>query len=180
MHSPFPHFIIEDVLEKRQLRQLQAAFKKLAFERKEADLFSFSQSHDLYTVKDKTIEEFLKFLRSKELHDKITQLTGVKTRLGKVDASAFIYEPGDYLLCHDDGISSRKIAYIFYLNSLNVKQGGALALFSAKNNKPAKKAKRILPKENTLILFPVTRTSHHEVEEVLGGKRMTITGWFHD
>ena len=177
--KPFPHIAVKQFLPPAEFKKLRAAFGKQQFQRKDADLFSFSQTHDLYTIKDKTIKGFLKFLNSKEVHDMITTTTHVKTKRGKVDASGFIYEPTDYLLCHDDGISSRKVAYIFYLNTLSARNGGALALFSSKNHKPFKKVKRITPKENTLLIFPVTRKSHHEVEEVLNGKRMTITGWFH-
>ena len=178
--KPFRHVELRDLLTPAAFKTLEAAFKRQKFSRKDADLFSFLQTDDLHAVKDKTIRQFLKLLQSKEFTKLINGIAGVETTAGKVDASGFIYENGDYLLCHDDGISSRRIAYIFYLNSVPAKNGGALALFDAnKKNEPTKITKRIFPRKNTFAIFAVTRRSHHQVEEVLSGKRMTITGWFH-
>jgi prolyl 3-hydroxylase /prolyl 3,4-dihydroxylase len=179
--KPFPHIGLRGLLAPAKLKALQAAFAKQKFSRKDADLFSFRQTDDLHTVKDKTIKEFLKLLQSKEFTRLINEITGVKTTAGKVDASGFIYEKGDYLLCHDDGISSRRIAYIFYLNTVPAKSGGSLSLFgSNRKNEPTRTAKRIFPEANTLAIFTVSKKSHHQVDEVLSGKRMTITGWFHE
>jgi prolyl 3-hydroxylase /prolyl 3,4-dihydroxylase len=179
--EPFPHVVLKNFLPEEKARALAAALRKQKFRRKDADLFSFSQTADLYTVQDKTIGQFLELLQSAELNAKVDKLLGVKTTVGKVDASGFKYTDTDYLLCHDDGVSSRRIAYIYNLSEgFTAKDGGALALMHTKNNVPTSVAKRIIPAWNTLIIFPVTKKSQHQVEEVLNAKeRLTITGWFH-
>lgn len=177
MRAPFPHLV---------LKGFSAAHKRIAgsimqqrFERKDADLFSFMQSGELARSADPAIRSLLTQLTGREFLKHLEEEFGVRLS-GRIDASAFIYEPGDHLLCHDDGVSSRKVAFIYYANTLSPRDGGALALFSSKQGKPYAVAKRITPTANTLVLFPVTRTSHHQVDEVLEGRRITIAGWLHD
>jgi prolyl 3-hydroxylase /prolyl 3,4-dihydroxylase len=178
--QPFPHIALKDLLKKEKLQQLEQAVHALGFSRKEADLFSFSQSADLYTTDDPVIQEFLKLLQSAELTAIVNAIADVQIKRGKVDASAFIYSDCDHLLCHDDGVSSRRIAYIFNLSSLRKGQGGTLSLLGSDNkNRPTRIVKRIIPKKNTFIIFKVTSRSHHQVEEVIKAKRVTVTGWFH-
>lgn len=176
--KPFSHIAIKEFLLPAKAKQLEKALLKQRFERKEADLFSFSQTHDLLTSHDPIIQDFLNQFKSKEFRSFLAQVAGVKTR--SIDAAGFIYTDGDHLLCHDDGISSRRIAYVMNLSALSAEQGGALALFdSDRKGGPNKVVKRIQPTFNTLVLFKVTNRSHHMVEEVLGAKRLTIAGWFH-
>lgn len=178
--EPFSHIALHDLLRKERLQQLEHALAQQQFSRKEADLFSFFQTADLFSVKDKAIREFLALLQSEEFTAWANSITGVKTKTGKVDAAGFVYADGDHLLCHDDGLSSRKIAYIMNFSTLRAKQGGTLSLFSSNTrSEPVTIAKRITPRRNTLVLFNVTRRSHHQVDEVLGARRMTITGWLH-
>jgi Rps23 Pro-64 3,4-dihydroxylase Tpa1-like proline 4-hydroxylase len=177
--KPFPHIAIKGFLRPTKARELERALRKQQFSRKEADLFSFSQSADLHALRDKTLKEFLAVLQSVEVTHIVRSITGAKITQGKADASAFIYGPGDHLLCHDDGVSSRRVAYILNLSTLNAINGGALTLFASKANRPTSIAKRIRPQRNSLVLFGVTRRSHHMVEEVLSGERLTATGWFH-
>ena len=67
-----------------------------------------------------------------------------------------------------------------HFSSLEPRDGGALCLFASRNRTPTRIVKRILPKENALVIFAITRKSHHMVEEVLTAKeRLTIGGWFH-
>lgn len=42
-------------------------------------------------------------------------MTGVKTMSRPVDTSAAQYTKGGHLLCHDDNLSGRVIAFIIYL-----------------------------------------------------------------
>jgi Rps23 Pro-64 3,4-dihydroxylase Tpa1-like proline 4-hydroxylase len=177
--KPFAHIALKDFLRKEKFNALRAALAKENFSFKEADLFSFSQTQDLHASKNKTIKEFLKLLQSKEFTLFLSRLSGVKLKQ-KVDAAGFIYSPADYLLCHDDGFSSRRIAYVMNFATLGKSQGGALALFSSNSKRqPTIVSKRIQPQANTLVLFTVTSTSHHMVEEVINGQRVSIAGWFH-
>jgi Rps23 Pro-64 3,4-dihydroxylase Tpa1-like proline 4-hydroxylase len=176
--GPTHHILLRDFLELGKFVKLKTALRKQKFSQKEADLFSFSQTENLFVTKDKTIIEFLQFLKSKELADFLQEITGVKIKTGSVDASGFIYGPGDHLLCHDDGFSSRRIAYVLNCNTMI--SGGSLCFFSSnRKGEPVTVTKRLTPEENSLSLFTVTRTSHHMVEEVLKGERLSIAGWFH-
>ncbi len=40
-------------------------------------------------------------------------------------------------------------------------------------------AKSILPKRNNLLVFPVSKRSHHRIAEVTGDFRISISGWYH-
>lgn len=177
--KPFEHVAIKNFLVPAKAKLLERALRRQRFGRKEADLFSFSQTPDLLTSHDPRIKEFLDELQSKEFRALLAQITGVRTR--SIDAAGFLYTDGDHLLCHDDGVSSRRIAYVMNFSTLSAKKGGALALFgSDSKGRPDKVVKRIQPSFNTLVLFRVTPRSHHMVDEVLGAKRLTIAGWFHD
>lgn len=136
---------------------------KESFSRKESDLFSLEQTKDLTG-------------RYKEVEDRLLSLE-YPLRLGAIkttDMSAMRYKRGDYLLCHDDMLEGRKFAYILYLKSPDI--GGELSLISDKT--PYKK-KKILPKENRLVVFKVSKHSWHEVEEIERGERLSIGGWFY-
>lgn len=177
--SPFPHIVIQDFLHEDDYARLKKALEKQHFERKDADLFSFSQTRDLFQSKDPAIQEFLQVLKSKEFKERLYEELGARTK--SIDAAGFIYKGGDYLLPHDDRLARRKIAYVMNFSTLTEKDGGALALFASKKHKPTYVEKRIFPRRNTLVLFEVTKDSHHMVEEVLSNKeRLTIAGWFHD
>ena len=92
-----------------------------------------------------------------------------------------LYESGDFLLCHDDKLEGRKIAYVFYLTeNFKEKDGGSFVLFNSANGKPGEVAQKHLPLFNHLLLFSVSRKSFHEVEENLSDKkRYAIGGWLY-
>ena len=178
--KPFPHLALPAILERRQYGKVRKGLRRQVFVRRDAPLFSFSQTADLCTARDKAIQAFVRFLQSKELNQLLNAITGVKTKVGRVDALGFRYTVGDHLLCHNDRTPSRKIAYVIHFSSLKPGDGGALCLFSSGNGTPTRIVKRILPRENALVIFPISRKSHHMVEEVLTAKeRLTIAGWFH-
>jgi len=176
--SPFSHLALCDLLLEKKFAQLERAVRRLPMDRKEADLFSFLQSGDLLACKDPTIRSFLSFWESDAFRTYLFLITGIKTK--SIDSAAFCYEAGDYLLCHDDRLSGRKIAYVLQFDTRKQSDGGALALLGADRfGRPTAALKRLIPTRNTLTLFKVTKTSHHQVEEVLSGTRLTVTGWFH-
>jgi Rps23 Pro-64 3,4-dihydroxylase Tpa1-like proline 4-hydroxylase len=99
-----------------------------------------------------------------------------------LDAMGVIYRDTDRLLCHDDELEGRKIAYILNLSTgFTRKDGGALAILdSDKKGRPRDIVRRVTPTCNTFTFFTVSERSHHMVEEVLVKKdRLTIGGWFH-
>lgn len=102
-----------------------------------------------------------------------------------VALSAAIYEATDRLLCHDDELEGRRIAFILYLvpEDWNEQDAGHLDLFNVDPDtaQPCSIAKSLLPKWNTFNFFEVSEKSYHQVREVLSKdkKRVSISGWFH-
>ena len=179
--EPFHHIVLRDLIIPSRYTQLRRALSKQRFARKEADLFSFSQTADLLLTEDPIIKEFVALLRSSEFNDFVRRITGVRLRRGAVDASGHRYARCDHLLCHDDRMDGRRIAYVLHFSTLDRADGGAFALFAHDLvGRPTRMLRRVAPCENSLVLFTVSRTSHHQVDEVLSGKnRLTIAGWFH-
>jgi len=176
---PYKHIIISNFLSDKKAKELLRALKKEKFEEKDSDLFQFRQTQELKYSKNKTIREFYRFFGSREFLNSIGKIMGKKLR--KSDMAGTLYIDTDYLLCHDDRLEGRKIAYVYYLSEdFKEKDGGAFVLFDSKNKKVTKAAKKYYPKWNSLLLFEVSKKSWHEVEEVVGNKkRYAIGGWFH-
>lgn len=178
--KPFPHVVFDAFLKKEIVAGLLMAFEKETFEQKHADLFQFSQTLDLHGSKQKALKQFVTFLDSNEFADYLIRVTGVKVRAGASDVFGSRYTSTDYLLCHDDQLEGRKLAFIFYLSTLRERQGGALALRADIQGVPGKIVTRIHPKAGRLVVFEVSRKSWHEVEEVLSNvTRYAIGGWLH-
>jgi Rps23 Pro-64 3,4-dihydroxylase Tpa1-like proline 4-hydroxylase len=178
--KPFPHIALQAFLERAHYNKVKKALLGQAFVRRDTDFFSLSQTKDLSKARDKPLKAFLRFLRSEELYQFLNAMSGVETKAGHLDVLGFRYTDGDHLLCHNDAAPSRRIGYALNFSSLKRSDGGALCLFASWNNRPTRIVRRILPKENALVLLAVTPRSHHMVEEVLTTRtRLTIAGWFY-
>lgn len=109
-------------------------------------------------------------------------ITGIELS-DKVDISASKYWSGHQLLCHDDELEGRRIAFIFYMvpKDWSEEDGGSLDLFECcAEGQPRTVTESILPCWNNFLFFEVTPTSFHQVAEVLSTKqRMTFSGWYH-
>lgn len=175
--QPFPHLELSQFLQQEKARALLKAIVKEPFQKKKADLFSFRQTQDLKGTKNEELQVFRAFLCSKEFIGYMKDLTRLPLKPGKVDLAGTLYEDTDYLLCHDDELEGRKIAFLLYLNDFTPRDGGSLGLMNSKFETVA----RITPKFNTLAFFEVSKKSFHEVEEVIGKKqRLALGGWLHD
>lgn len=177
--QPFSHVVVNDIfLDPERLRTELA---KEQFFKKDEDLFSFHQTHNLFFSKNPLIKHAVSFFSSKEFSSFISALSGIKLKPGAADVSGALYQKADYLLCHDDQVENRKVAFILYLSpSFSVQDGGALSFFSEKNKHPDKKVVSYPPVENSMMIFAVSEKSWHEVEESLSDrKRYTIGGWLH-
>ncbi|XP_019859293.1 PREDICTED: prolyl 3-hydroxylase OGFOD1-like, partial [Amphimedon queenslandica] len=124
--------------------------------------------------KDLLISDVLPWLR---------ELTGIDL-YETVDATCAKYDYTDVLLCHDDELEGRRIAYIYYLvdPSWEKKDGGTLDLFNTDEfGQPHQIVHSIVPLWNSFVFFEVTPISFHQVSEVLTASktRLTISGWFH-
>lgn len=169
--KPFRHIIIDDFLDGETLRKIVETFDSLKFERKDSDLFNLEQTDDLTNTDIQIL---------KDVQKKILDVSEIKSFFEmvpkSVDMSGMLYKDSDYLLCHDDRLEGRSIAYILYLNTMRKEEGGALKLI---NSKDFKTEELILPKENRLVMFEVSEKSWHEVSEIINAKRKSLGGWLH-
>jgi len=174
--EPFAHGISEDFYD--HWKELRDDVLNEVFVLKQSDLFSFSQTQDLGQSKKRAIQAFRSFMLSEEVRNKFEQVLDVSIKKDKLDLFGSIYQDTDHLLCHDDQLDSRVVAFMLYLS--DIEKGGALCLFSSKDDKPVEIVKKINPKVNRLVFFKVGKTSFHEVEEVETEKpRVAIGGWYH-
>ncbi len=180
-NSPFPHLAIDEFFIEEKLDEVISALEDEEFFLKEADLFQFIQTSDLSESSNPIFREFVSFLLSEEFQSFIEAITSCKLSRKKVDVTGNIYSDTDYLICHDDKLPERKIAFIFYLTDLKEKIGGSLNLFESEHSYPTIVTKKIIPRYNRLMFFEVTPTSFHEVEEVVGEYfRVSLTGWLYE
>ncbi|NWI15360.1 OGFD1 hydroxylase, partial [Crypturellus soui] len=107
-----------------------------------------------------------------------------------VDLSCAQYKYTDVLLCHDDELEGRRIAFILYLvPPWEKSDGGTLDLYSTDEHfQPQQIVKSLVPSWNTLAFFEVSPVSFHQartcilfVSEVLSEEkcRLSVSGWFH-
>ncbi len=178
-NQPFPHLEIPHFLKQEKIIALLQALGREEFSPHNSDLFQFSQTYDLLHSDDPVLKDFIAWLSSAEMIAFMQAATTIRLS-GKIDLFGSIYQDTDYLLPHDDQVPGRKIAFMLYLNDLEEKDGGALALFESKNKTPTKVAKRYMPQAGSLIFFEVSDLSIHMVEEVLTDtQRITLSGWYY-
>ncbi len=179
-NNPFPHLELKHFLKEEKIRKIIKTLEKEEFLEKESDLFKFMQTHDFATSSTSELQELRTFLSSKEFLSFMEELTNIKLKENSIDISASIYQNTDYLLPHDDQLEGRKIAFMLYLSTLEVRDGGKLILYKTKGSIPREEEKAIIPEINSFVFFKVSEKSFHEVEEMYVNKqRITIGGWFH-
>ncbi|XP_039736856.1 prolyl 3-hydroxylase OGFOD1 [Pteropus medius] len=180
--DPFLHCVIPNFIQSQNfLEGLQKELLNLDFHEKYNDLYKFQQSDDL----KKRREPHICALRKILFEDFRTWLSDVsKIDLeSTIDMSCAKYEFSDALLCHDDELEGRRIAFILYLvPPWDRSLGGTLDLFSVDEHfQPKQIVKSLIPSWNTLVFFEVSPVSFHQVSEVLSEEksRLSISGWFH-
>ena len=189
--APFPHLHLAAPLPLAHLERVRA--EVLAWEASGAgwtprrnDLYSFAQSGALASAPGAATRALAAYLYSPAFRALVEALTGVAGLGATADASAAAYRSGDYLLCHDDHLLTRRVAFILYLTpgAWAPDAGGELQLFAscAATGAPTRVARALPPRFGSLALFEVTPRSFHQVAEVLedgAGPRLSISGWFH-
>lgn len=187
LNHPFQTAIVDNFLSESSLMpKLVEEMESLEWTRKQMDLYEFYQTTDLANVQSPHLVEFYNFLNA-DVRCWMETLTGMKFQ--KISASCSMYNCGDFLLTHDDLLTDRLIAFVYYLSpwkgqeQWTASMGGALELFQTDKdgqpNYPVKK--KIYPSNNQFVFFKVEKKSFHQVGEVLSKEfpRLTINGWFH-
>lgn len=167
-------------------QMLKQELSLLEFVEKNNDLYQFHQTRDLLSSRDLPEQPYLNAFKSilrGELKDMVEEMTGISLN-DNIDLFCGKYAHTDYLLCHDDELEGRRIAFIFYLVSPSWSEadGGALDLFDTDpKGEPDKVVKSLFPVLNSFAFFPVNEKSYHQVAEVLSKDniRLSLSGWFH-
>ncbi len=179
--KPFRHLELRDFFIEKKAIQILKALGKEHFFPKESDLFQFNQTNNLAASERKSIQQLLELWSTDEFAEFMSNITGFNIKPLVIDSFASLYQKTDYLLCHDDEIEGRKIAWLLYLSALQKGDGGTLNLYTAKKNLPDKVVKKLVPQFNSFTFFEVSPVSFHAVEEMVKEKqRVAITGWFRD
>lgn len=179
---PFPHCIIRNfVSEEIFVDNLQKELQELNFNEKSNDLYKFKQSDDL-KVRDEPHIQGIRSMLFQQFRPWLEGMLGVELE-STVDISCAKYEYTDVLLCHDDELEGRRVAFILYLvPNWESSDGGTLGLYKTDSNfLPKDVVKSIVPTRNTLVLFEVSPISFHQVSEVFSKDkcRLSLSGWFH-
>ncbi|CAM9447237.1 unnamed protein product [Bubo scandiacus] len=180
--APFRHGVIPGFLAGPAFAEaLRDELLGLGFRGRHNDLLSLRQSEELggrsephvAALRHALCEEFRSWLSA------VTQIELEPT----IDISCAKYEYTDVLLCHDDELEGRRIAFILYLvPPWEKSDGGTLDLYSTDEHfQPQQIVKSLVPSWNTLVFFEVSPVSFHQVSEVLSEEkcRLSVSGWFH-
>ncbi|EDV23007.1 uncharacterized protein TRIADDRAFT_27646, partial [Trichoplax adhaerens] len=165
----------------KAVHSLRNQLRKVKFFKKSNDLYSLNQSADLKGSPLPAIQSFRELLLDDVL-PWLRDLTEIPLD-DTLDITCSKYEYGDVLLCHDDELERRRIAFIYYLvPEWSSEDGGTLDLFSIDDNgDPDTVVKSLVPQWNNFVFFEVNTISFHQVSEVISKskKRLSINGWFH-
>lgn len=186
--NPFTICVTQNFVENEAfIEQLVGEMCQMEWQRKQIDLYEFHQTTDLSNVSKPALKMFYETLMNVMLPWMET-VTGLS--LTHVSASCSMYNYGDFLLVHDDLLTDRQIAFVYYVSPWpsathwTEEMGGALELFECDATTGQPKypiVKKIPPRNNQFTFFRVCQKSFHQVGEVtnLVHPRLTINGWFH-
>lgn len=180
--DPFLHCVIPNFIPNQNfLEGLQKELLSLDFHEKYNDLYKFQQSDDFKKRKEPHICALRKIL-FEDFRAWLSDTSKIDLE-SAIDMSCAKYEFSDALLCHDDELEGRRIAFILYLvPPWDRSLGGTLDLYNVdEHSQPKHIVKSLIPSWNTLVFFEVSPVSFHQVSEVLSEEksRLSISGWFH-
>jgi hypothetical protein len=176
---PFSHVVIDGLVPSSTLSALREAATAEPHKPNRGEIFDMMGSGE--TVTHPVLRAFHQSLGSDEALAAVAAVTGKQAR--SVVMRSFVYLNGSYLLPHTDHREEmgRQIAYAYYLSASG--DGGELELFDCTTANDeiveTRSGVRIPAVSNRIVLFDVTPASLHEVREVLGGKRLSLSGWFY-
>lgn len=180
--DPFLHCVIPNFIQSQNfLEGLHKELLNLDFHEKYNDLYKFQQSDDLKKRREPHISALRKIL-FENFRTWLSDISKIDLE-ATIDMSCAKYEFSDALLCHDDELEGRRIAFILYLvPPWDSSLGGTLDLYDVDEHlQPKQIVKSLVPSWNTLVFFEVSPVSFHQVSEVLSEEksRLSISGWFH-
>uniref|UniRef100_T1JIB2 Prolyl 4-hydroxylase alpha subunit domain-containing protein n=1 Tax=Strigamia maritima TaxID=126957 RepID=T1JIB2_STRMM len=182
-NEPFKFCCLPNFLDSEDfLKRLKTELLDCDFVDKNNDLYKFQQSDELRNINLPHVKAIQKTFET-EILDWIKKFTGIPLE-STLDLTASQYKCTDVLLCHDDELEGRRIAFILYLvPDWCKKDGGTLDLFpQEKIGHPSPKSVHsIVPKWNSFVFFEVTQESFHQVSEIVNEDkcRLSLSGWFH-
>uniref|UniRef100_A0A1I8I517 uS12 prolyl 3-hydroxylase n=2 Tax=Macrostomum lignano TaxID=282301 RepID=A0A1I8I517_9PLAT len=169
------------------LTSVASAAERLAYTRRSSDLHQLAQSGDLAdaaTRAPKILRQFRSFLLD-SVRPWLQRLIGLQLSDVEIDVTCSRYGRGDCLLCHDDRMLGRRVAFVWYLvdSGWSDSDGGALELLGAQSGDggpPEQVAASLLPERDSFVFFEVSRQSYHQVAEVtsIDKVRLSVHGWF--
>ncbi|XP_051485202.1 prolyl 3-hydroxylase OGFOD1 isoform X2 [Apus apus] len=180
--APFRHGVIPGFLASPGFAEsLRDELLGLSFQGRRNDLLSLRQSQELAGRPEPHVAA-LRHVLCEEFRAWLSAVTQIELE-PTIDISCAKYEYTDVLLCHDDELEGRRVAFILYLvPPWEKSDGGTLDLYSTdEHSQPQQIVKSLVPSWNTLVFFEVSPVSFHQVSEVLaeGKCRLSLSGWFH-
>ncbi|OIR56659.1 MAG: 2-oxoglutarate and iron-dependent oxygenase domain-containing protein 1 [Amphiamblys sp. WSBS2006] len=190
---PFPHFSIENFIENKETvcrlrEEIVSLFgSEETHEETQNDLSSRMQSCDLSSVcEEGCLKDIRNLFYSEEMISFVESSSETSLSRTEIDLFCQVYRRGDYLLCHDDMVHGRAVAFLLYLvdEEWTEEDGGTLDLYSTDEElNPEKIVARIVPKHNQFAFFTISPKSFHQVSEVVMKNtvmpRISIIGWYH-
>ncbi|PNI63899.1 OGFOD1 isoform 5 [Pan troglodytes] len=163
--DPFLHCVIPNFIQSQDfLEGLQKELMNLDFHEKYNDLYKFQQSDDLKKRREPHISTLRKIL-FEDFRSWLSDISKIDLE-STIDMSCAKYEFTDALLCHDDELEGRRIAFILYLvPPWDRSLGGTLDLYSIDEHfQPKQIVKSLIPSWNKLVFFEVSPVSFHQHE----------------
>ncbi|KAL0485386.1 prolyl 3-hydroxylase [Acrasis kona] len=191
-NTPFPHITLNNFFQEEFLEQLKTELLQTQYWEKNNDLYQFLQTKDLQDSVRPNIVKLKTLLYGQHFRSFIEKVTGLeqrnlRLRSDKIDMSGACYRDTNYLLCHDDELEGRRIAYIIYMvpRDWSKEDGGSLDLFNVDDNlQPENITTSLQPVWNSITFFEVSPTSYHQVSQVLRDEelcedRISLSGWYY-
>lgn len=177
---PFPHLVLDDFVRSEALPELLAILEEEPVDSYEGEIFAFEAS----APEPRT--GGLRRLRESFVEAVAAPISRITAKaLRRADMRAYAYRVGHFLLPHSDhqeGVG-RALAFAYYLPSPEPPEGGELELYTCRLEGgevvSTETARLIEPRPNRLVVFDVSDVSLHQVREVLGGLRVSLSGWLY-
>jgi 2-oxoglutarate and iron-dependent oxygenase domain-containing protein 1 len=134
--KPFKHVILPNFIESSSFldKLKNELLNNVEYDQKNNDLYTFRQSKDFKHIDLHCIKELRQCLINQVL-PLLQFITGFELFEDEIDLTASQYRNNDVLLCHDDQLEQRRIAFILYLvDEWDKSFGGTLDFYDVDGN----------------------------------------------